>query len=169
MTTGIGRVHLPNLRKQSPWPGRTAGLLLAVLAAATHGTAAEDRPNIVLIMADDLGYGDISPYDGWIETPNLDRLGADGLRFTDFHTSGNVCSPTRAGLMTGRYQQRAGLPGVLFAKAARPEHRHGLRDVEHTFAEGLRDAGYATAMFGKWHLAALLRWHDDVARGATPQ
>lgn len=148
-----------SLRKPSPWLGRTAGLLLAVLAAATHGTAAEDRPNIVLIMADDLGYGDISPYDGWIETPNLDRLAAEGLRFTDFHTSGNVCSPTRAGLLTGRYQQRAGLPGVLFANSARPEHRHGLRDVEHTFAEGLRDAGYATAMFGKWHLGYLPKFN----------
>ena len=150
---------MSNLRKQSPWLGRTAGLLLAVLAAATHGTAADDRPNIVLIMADDLGYGDISPYDGWIETPNLDRLAAEGLRFTDFHTSGNVCSPTRAGLLTGRYQQRAGIPGVLFANAARPEHRHGLRDVEHTFAEGLRDAGYATAMFGKWHLGYLPKFN----------
>ena len=129
--------------------------MLAVLAAATQVTAAAGRPNIVLIMADDLGYGDISSYDGWIETPNLDRLAAEGLRFTDFHTSGNVCSPTRAGLLTGRYQQRAGIPGVLFANAARPEHRHGLRDVEHTFAERLRDAGYATAMFGKWHLGYL--------------
>ena len=70
-------------------------------------------------MADDLGYGDIGPYDGWIDTPRLDRMARDGMRFLDFHSSGNVCSPTRAGLMTGRYQQRAGIPGVLFANPAR--------------------------------------------------
>ena len=61
--------------------------------------------------------------------------------------------------MTGRYQQRAGIPGVLFANAARAEHRHGIRDVEHTFAERLRDAGYATALFGKWHLGYLPRFN----------
>ena len=132
--------------------------MLAVLATA-HGIAADKRPNIVLIMADDLGYGDISPYGGWIETPNLAALAAEGLRFTDFHTSGNVCSPTRAGLLTGRYQQRAGIPGVLFANAARPEYRHGLHEVEHTFAERLRDAGYATAVFGKWHLGYLPKFN----------
>ena len=149
---------MSNLREQSSRPARTAAFVLAVLVAA-HGTAADNLPNIVLIMADDLGYGDISPYGGWVDTPNLDRLAEQGVRFTDFHTSGNVCSPTRAGLLTGRYQQRAGLPGVLFANAARPEHRHGLRDVEDTFAERLHEAGYATALFGKWHLGYLPRFN----------
>lgn len=111
-----------------------------------------DHPNIVLIMADDLGYGDLSCYDGWIETPRLDQLAAGGMRFTDFHASGNVCSPTRAGLMTGRYQQRAGIPGVVFADPTRAVHYHGLQTSEVTFAELLHDAGYATAAFGKWHL-----------------
>ena len=111
------------------------------------------RPNVVLIMADDLGYGDISPYGGWIETPHLEELAAGGVRFTDFHSSGNVCSPTRAGLMTGLYQQRLGIPGVLFANPARPSHHEGIGADATTIAEVMRSDGYATAIFGKWHLA----------------
>jgi len=109
-------------------------------------------PNIILIMADDLGYGDISPYGGWIKTPNLERMAAQGVRFTDYHSAGNVCSPTRAALMTGRYQQRAGIPGVVAAAPNSPVHEHGLQEVEFTIAEAFRKAGYATGMFGKWHL-----------------
>ena len=109
-------------------------------------------PNVVLIMADDLGYGDISPYGGWIETPHLEQLARGGVRFTDFHSSGNVCSPTRAGLMTGLYQQRLGIPGVLFADPARPEHYEGIAARYTTIAEVMRANGYATAIFGKWHL-----------------
>lgn len=103
-------------------------------------------------MADDLGYGDLSTYGGWIETPNLDRMAAEGLKFTDFHSNGAVCSPTRAALMTGRYQQRAGVPVVIFAPEDRPTHIDGLQDVELTFAEALRAQGYATGIVGKWHL-----------------
>ncbi len=110
------------------------------------------RPNFIVIMADDLGYGDLSSYDGWIETPALDKLAAEGMKFTDFHSSGNVCSPTRAGLMTGRYQQRAGIPGVVYADPTRDVHYHGLQTTEVTFAKLLKKSGYATAMFGKWHL-----------------
>jgi arylsulfatase A-like enzyme len=106
----------------------------------------------VLILADDLGYGDLSSYGGWIETPHLDKLTAQGMKFTDFHSSGNVCSPTRAGLMTGRYQQRAGIPSVVVADPTSAVHYHGLQTSEVTFAELLRDAGYSTAIFGKWHL-----------------
>ncbi|MPY90807.1 MAG: sulfatase-like hydrolase/transferase [Luteitalea sp.] len=111
----------------------------------------ERLPNIVIILADDLGYGDLSAYGGWIETPHLDRLAATGMRFTDFHSSGPVCSPTRAALLTGRYPQRAGLPGVIFADHARNRH-HGLHPHEPTFAHLLQRAGYATAIFGKWYL-----------------
>ena len=108
------------------------------------------RPNIVLILADDMGYGDLSSYGHpSIRTPNIDRLGEEGMVFTDFHSNGPVCSPTRAALLTGRYQQRCGIEGVITAAG----HREvGLAETETTFASPLRDAGYATAVFGKWHL-----------------
>ena len=70
-------------------------------------------PNMVIILADDLGYGDLGTYEGWIPSPHLDALAKSGLKFTDFHSNGVVCSPTRAALMTGRYPQRAGIPGVI--------------------------------------------------------
>jgi arylsulfatase A-like enzyme len=111
------------------------------------------RPNFVIIMADDMGYGDIGCFGNErIKTPHLDRLAANGMKLTDFHSSGAVCSPTRAGLLTGRYQQRAGIPTVIFADPKRSTHPHGMQDREHTFAELLTDAGYRTAIFGKWHL-----------------
>jgi arylsulfatase A len=117
------------------------------------------RPNFVVIMADDLGYGDLSPYGGWIKVPHLEKLAAEGMQFSGFHSSGNVCSPTRAGLMTGRYQQRAGIPGVVFADPKREAHLHGLQASEVTFAEVLRDAGYSTAIFGKWHLGYFRKYN----------
>lgn len=132
-------------------------LCLVLLSMVDFTPTAENRqedlasPNFVIIMADDLGYGDISPFDGWIHTPHLDQLAKEGMRFTDFYASGPVCSPTRAGLLTGRYQQRAGIPGVVYAAPERNRH-HGLQLSEQTFAEELRKAGYATGMFGKWHL-----------------
>ena len=110
----------------------TAFLLLAPLGSL-H---AAERPNFVIIMADDLGYGDIGCYGSErIKTPHIDRLAIEGMRFTDFHSSGAVCSPTRAGLMTGRYQQRAGIPAVIVANPTRPTHPHGIQDGEVTFAE----------------------------------
>ncbi len=116
-------------------------------------TAQEEtqKPNIIIIMADDLGYGDISCYDGWIDTPNLDRLASEGMKFTDYHAGAPVCSPTRVGLLTGRYQQRAGLPSVIYASRQRNRHQ-GLKSEEVTFAEIARQAGYATGVYGKWHL-----------------
>jgi len=125
-----------------------AVMLLVVAGAAS---TAEDRPNLIVIMADDLGYGDLGCYDGWIKTPHLDRLAARGVRFTDYHSSCPVCSPTRAALLTGRYQQRAGLPQVVTAGLG-GNHHHGLQSSELTFAEVLHDAGYATGIMGKWHL-----------------
>ncbi|MFT5492920.1 MAG: arylsulfatase A [Limisphaerales bacterium] len=110
------------------------------------------KPNLIVIMTDDMGYGDAGCYGGTaFPTPHIDRLAEEGLRFTDFHSSGPVCSPTRAGLLTGRYQQRAGVPGVIYAPFNRNRH-HGLQLSEVTFAEVLKDHGYATGAFGKWHL-----------------
>ncbi len=103
-------------------------------------------------MVDDMGYAGLSCFGNpYFKTPELDRLAAEGMRFTDFHSSGSVCSPTRAGLLTGRYQQRAGIEAVIHPRADHPEHRKGLQPSETTFAEVLKDAGYRTGMVGKWH------------------
>ncbi len=129
------------------------GAILGLLVLPQTVVAQAEHPNFVIIMADDLGYGDLSCYGNTaFETPHLDALAKRGMRFTDFHSSGAVCSPTRAGLLTGRYQQRAGIPGVVFADPKRVEHKHGLQPIENTFAEILSGGGYSTAMFGKWHL-----------------
>ncbi|MCA8998991.1 MAG: sulfatase-like hydrolase/transferase [Planctomycetaceae bacterium] len=110
------------------------------------------RPNFVVIMADDLGYGDISCFgDPGYQTPHLDRLAREGLKLTDFHSNGAVCSPTRAALLTGRYQQRADIDGVIFADP-KQNRDHGLHPDEVTFAEALGAVGYSTGIFGKWHL-----------------
>ena len=125
------------------------------MACACRGAESPEipaRPNVVVILADDMGYGDASCYGNTaFRTPHLDALAAEGMRLTDFHSSGPVCSPTRAGLLTGRYQQRAGVPGVIFADPKQNRH-HGLHTHEVTFAELLKQAGYTTAVFGKWHL-----------------
>jgi arylsulfatase A len=108
-------------------------------------------PNIVLIMADDLGYGDIGCFGNEkIQTPFLDKMATEGLKFTDFHSNGAVCSPTRAALLTGRYQQRSGLEGVIYAKGK--TRATGLDVAELTFADYLKSAGYVTGVVGKWHL-----------------
>ena len=133
--------------------------LLIVLVSASVVVAAPARPNLVVIMADDMGYGDASCYGNTTYvTPHLDRLAAGGLKFLDFHSSGPVCSPTRAGLLTGRYQQRAGIPGVINADPKVNRH-HGLATREVTFAEVLGKAGYSTAVFGKWHLGYRKRFN----------
>ena len=120
-------------------------------AAVTSAAAEEtkiDRPNIIVIMADDLGYGDTSVYDGWVKTPNLERMAAAGLTFTDFHANSSVCSPTRAAFLTGRYQQRVEIVDVV----ARHLETPGLDPREATIPRLLKKCGYHTALFGKWHL-----------------
>ena len=117
------------------------------------GTAASttERPNIIIIMADDLGYGDTGCYGSEkIRTPNIDDLARGGLKFTDYHSNCPVCSPTRAALLTGRYQQRSGIEGVIYAKGQ--TRQTGLALEETTFAEVLKKQGYTTGIFGKWHL-----------------
>lgn len=129
-------------------------LLVSGLGCDQSSSSSENprAPNIVVIMTDDMGYGDISAFQsGWIHTPSLERLAEEGMTFTDFHAASAVCSPTRASLLTGRYQQRAGIPGVIYASRDANRH-HGLRHREFTLAELAKKADYETGIFGKWHL-----------------
>lgn len=123
--------------------------LLAFLAAlvACSGAAAR-APNVVLLFADDMGYGDLGCYGarGW-NTPNLDRLAKEGTRFTDFYVAQAVCSASRTALLTGCYPNRVGILGALG-----PAAKHGIADGERTVAQVLKTKGYATAIYGKWHL-----------------
>jgi len=125
-------------------------LALCCGAQETSGEAREKRPpSFVLILADDLGYGDLACYGGSIATPNIEALEKRGMLLTDFHSSGVACSPARAGLLTGLYPQRLGIEGSF----AVTRHREtGLAPSAVTVAEMLRELGYATAIFGKWHL-----------------
>lgn len=133
------------------------GIGLAALPGFMHPMTAngarrenQKKPNIILIIADDLGYGDLGCYGNErIKTPHIDALAKSGVRFTDYHSNGAVCSPTRAALLTGRYQQRCGIEGVVTAA----RHRHtGMALNEVTFAEVLKNHGYVTGIFGKWHV-----------------
>jgi len=121
-------------------------------------TAAPDpRPNIVLIMSDDMGWSDIQPYGGEIDTPALQQLANHGLRFTNFYNSAR-CSPTRAALLTGLFQHQAGMgvlaedPGITTPDDASPGYQRYLNRHCVTLAEALKPAGYHTYMSGKWHL-----------------
>jgi arylsulfatase A-like enzyme len=128
---------------------KCAMLLGAVLLAVGMPVGgAVDRPNVVVIFCDDLGYGDIGPFGarGW-KTPHLDRMAAEGRKFTRFYVSSAVCSASRAALLTGASHSRLGIHGAFG-----PESREGLHPDETTLAELLRGAGYATGIFGKWHL-----------------
>lgn len=126
---------------------RTVTLLSAWIGIGAALPAAP--PNFLFILADDLGYGDLSCYGAHdLHTPHLDQLAREGVRLTDFYANGPVCTPTRAALLTGRYQQRLGLEWAL-----PPEQAHlGLPPDEPTLARRLRQRGYRTALAGKWHL-----------------
>jgi arylsulfatase A-like enzyme len=107
-----------------------------------------DRPNIVVVLTDDLGFGDVGCYGATdIATENLDRMAAEGLRFNNFCVAAPTCTPSRAALLTGCYPARVGLPAILM-----PWSRTGLSDEERTIADVLKTRGYATACYGKWHL-----------------
>ncbi len=130
---------------------------LIITIYATSALQAQKKPNIVIILADDMGYGDIGCYGNkQIKTPNLDQMAKNGVRFIDFHSNGPVCSPTRAALLTGKYQQRTGITDVITAKSDREK---GLLLSETTFAEALKTEGYATGIFGKWHLGYAERFN----------
>ena len=108
------------------------------------------RPNIIVIMADDMGYSDIGCFGGEIPTPNIDMLAENGMRFTQFYNGGRCC-PTRASLLTGLYAHQAGV-GAMVSPSDEPGYRGRLNESSMTFAEVLRNAGYQTFMSGKWHV-----------------
>jgi len=128
--------------------------MLALGSGGSRSLAAQEvevdpnRPNIVIIFIDDMGYADIGPFgaEGY-PTPNLERLARDGRKFTDFHSATAVCSASRAALMTGCYPERVGILGALS-----PHATHGINANEITLAEICKGRGYATAIYGKWHL-----------------
>lgn len=132
------------------------GLVAALLGS---GVCAADRPNILLVYVDDLGFGDLGSYGHpVIQTPSIDSLASEGMRFTSNYSPSALCSPSRAGLLTGRTPYRTGIKSWI-------PHDSGvfLRDEEVTLAEVLKDAGYATAHIGKWHL------NSDLASKTEPQ
>jgi arylsulfatase A-like enzyme len=136
---------------------------VAIVACAVQSLVLAEPvrpPNVVVIVSDDAGYADFSMHGGF-PTPRIDSIAAEGIRFTDAYVSGCVCSPTRAGLLTGRYQQRFGhetnIPPVL-------SERNGLPLTETTFADRMRAGGYRTAAIGKWHLGYAPTFHP-LSRG----
>lgn len=127
-------------------------LLLAAGVAPLSLSAANEqaKQNVILILVDDMGYSDLGCYGNTrINTPNIDKLAAEGMKFTDFHSNGPVSSPTRAALITGRYQQCFGIEGVITAASHREK---GLDPNTTTMADIFKSNGYETIMYGKWHL-----------------
>jgi arylsulfatase A len=124
-----------------------------MLSSLLAATPPPPPPNIVIIYCDDLGYADTGPYGGSIATPNLNKLAAEGMRFTHWTSANPVCSPSRAALLTGRYPTRTGVPSVLF-----PADTAGLDLRETTLAQALQPRGYRTMCAGKWHLGHTPRY-----------
>jgi arylsulfatase A-like enzyme len=141
---------------------------LAVLVSCSgtqkisSNTKKQDRPNIIIILADDLGYSDIGCYGGEIATPNIDKLAANGIRFRQFYNTSRCC-PTRASLLTGMYNHNAGI-GEMTTDRNLPGYRGTLSPNTVTLAEVLKDAGYHTAMSGKWHVSNTIEQKDKQAQ-----
>jgi arylsulfatase A-like enzyme len=123
-------------------------LVLLLSSSALHAAA---KPNFIILFTDDHGYGDVSAYhESDVHTPNIDRIGKEGMLFTRMRANCTVCSPSRAALLTGRYPDRVGVPGVI---RSQPENSWGYFDPKvPTLADELKKAGYHTAIIGKWHL-----------------
>ena len=137
--------------------GAAAGVAAAACGASglRAQAAAPKKPNVVIVFADDMGYGDVGAFGHpTIRTPHLDRMAREGQKWTNFYAAASICTPSRAGLLTGRLPVRSGMcsdkRGVLF-----PDSSGGLPKNETTIAEALKQQGYATACVGKWHLGHL--------------
>ena len=131
-------------------PIRPVAYVMIALCSISATARAERQgpPNVVVIFMDDMGYADIGPFGAsGYQTPHLDRMAAEGIKFTDFVVSSAVCSASRAALLTGCYHRRVGISGALG-----PKTTHGINASEVTLAEICKQKGYATAIYGKWHL-----------------
>ena len=126
-------------------------LMSLMLMTATQVVVAQKQPNIILILADDMGYSDIGSYGGEVETPNLDGLAKGGIRYKQFYNAARCC-PTRASLLTGLYPHQAGMGWMAAAHLGTPAYQDDLNKESVTIAEVLKTAGYSTFMTGKWHL-----------------
>jgi len=127
----------------------TLTICAAVSLLAFNTVATASRPNIVIMFIDDMGYGDIGPFGNKVnQTPNLDRMAGEGMVLTQFYVANTACTPSRAALLTGSYAHRIGMDGTVTF----PGDKRGLNPSEFTIAEMLRENGYATGCFGKWHL-----------------
>lgn len=124
------------------------GVIVLAVSLLSFNSQADRPPNIVVILADDLGTGDLSLYGGWVKTPRIDQMAREGMYFTDFHANSSVCSPTRTAFLTGRYQQRVGIVDVIVGSR---EPDSGILPSTPTLPRVFKENGYATAMFGKWH------------------
>ncbi|MDQ3624631.1 MAG: sulfatase-like hydrolase/transferase, partial [Verrucomicrobiota bacterium] len=135
--------------------------LVALITAFAMPAIAAERPNIIFIVADDLGYGELGCYGGKdVPTPHLDSLARNGVRFASGYVTAPFCAASRAALLTGRYQTRFGFEfNPLGAQNAEPAI--GLPVTERTLADALREGGYATALVGKWHLGGSARFHPQ--------
>lgn len=127
-------------------------LTISLPCVATQGAGQPNSPNVIFILTDDLGYSDVSSYGAQkVNTPNIDQLASQGLKFTNFHTAASICSPSRAAFLTGAYPQRSGL--YMGINPNREAHWFlGLHPDEITLAEQFKKQGYKTMMVGKWHL-----------------
>jgi arylsulfatase A len=144
----------PRVNRREFWKAiglTAAGVAVPGCSRSLRGTSASDEsrpPSFVIVFIDDMGYADVGCFGAQgYPTPNIDRMAAEGTRFTDFYAASSVCTPSRAALLTGCYPQRVGLPNVLGPRA-----KIGISDQEVTIAQMLKPLGYATACFGKWHL-----------------
>ena len=148
-------MHSPTRRQFLKYAGAgAAALAMPKWLGAAEPAAAGKRPNIILVLTDDQGYGDIAAHGNpKIQTPNMDRMHAEGVRFTDFHVS-PTCAPTRCSLMTGRHEMKSGVTHTILER-----ERMSLKAT--TVAQVLKSAGYTTGIFGKWHLGDEVdRWPD---------